>query len=469
MNKNFLHKHENQFEIPRIRLIAGILIGLGYSITFYSFLFLIREAFRIFSATLTHDLWILSDTEVYFYNLIFAFISVIFGQSVCFSFWFKNPKKTFTRYYLRQTSIVNDQRVFTWYFLSWFSKLAVVFGIMFGTTLHGAHYVFSFYPKYNYLFVLIIIVLFLSSWNNIRLTYKRQSLKWLLSSALIVSVISFGLSIVNIIDYKTINESYLQNSVNYNYLLELPESGIYSRLEKRSLIEDIYIVSPRIDKQIKPEQVIVINNQVVAFEDLSQKISELLSIRYEMDRKFTIFNLHIHKEIKVKFIKQVIRELSIVDVARVSYAVVPKNSKFDQRYYSNQAFQTRIPKYVSDSVLYLEAYNSTEKFTNKIEIREIRKNYCLVNDSLTDYLRLEESLMNQIALDSNYIIILHINSECDFSSYIKVMSYAYEAINKLRDLSSLNKFSKEYDLLEYDNRKEIRRKYPMRIFEIMEN
>lgn len=466
MNKNFLHKKENLIKIKKNRFIVGILIGLGYAISFYSILYLIRESFRILPAALSYDIWVLSDTDVNFYNIFFAFISVIFGQSVCFTYWFNNPKKLFGRYYLRQISIVNDQRVFTWYFLSWFSKLAVVFGIMFGTSLHGAHYVFSFYPKYNYVFILIIIVLFFSTWNNIRLTFKKQSLKWLMTSIIIVTALSLGLSRVNVIDYKAINKLYLQNSIYYNHILELPESDSYSRLEKRSLVEDIYIVYPKYDQHAKSEPIIVIDNKKVQIEELNRKINELQQLRYESDRYYTLFNLHVHKGINMNFINKVKQEISKANVFRIAYAVVPINSKYDQRYYKEKVVYTRIPKYKSDSILYRELINSIKKYSNQIEINEVNKNSCLVNDTVINYSELKETLINQIALDTNFIIIFRVNNKVEFSSYIKVITYTYEAITELIDLYSMNRFSKKYDLLKNDQRKEVRHKYPIRIFEI---
>ena len=142
MKKRILNIDPKIFKIPRIKLITGILIGLFYSFAFYSFLYLIREVFRILSVTEDYDLWILTDKEVDFYNLFFAFISVIISQSVCFAFWFDRPRGFFEKRHYRTTTIVNDQRVLNWYFLSWFSKLAIVFGIMFGLAFHGGFYVF---------------------------------------------------------------------------------------------------------------------------------------------------------------------------------------------------------------------------------------------------------------------------------------------------------------------------------------
>ena len=162
LTKNFLHK-EPDLNISRFKIIIGILVGLFISITFYSFLYLMREGFRILSVTEAYDLWILTDKEVYFYNLFFAFIAVIIGQSVTFIFWLDRPNSIDRKQNHRKISIINDQRALNWYFLSWFSILAIVFVLMFGLTIDGGFYVFSIYPDYNYIFILIVIVLFLQT------------------------------------------------------------------------------------------------------------------------------------------------------------------------------------------------------------------------------------------------------------------------------------------------------------------
>ncbi len=140
MKKGFLKTKFKTLEISNSRLITGIVIGLLFSFVFYSFLYIIREMFRIMSEPF-YELWVLTDREVSFYNLFFAFISVIFGQSICFNYWLNRPKRLFKSERFRKISIINDQRFLLWYFLSWFSKIGLVFGIMFGITLYGGFYV----------------------------------------------------------------------------------------------------------------------------------------------------------------------------------------------------------------------------------------------------------------------------------------------------------------------------------------
>lgn len=190
--KKFLHKQPNFIQISQLKIIIGLLLGLFFAFTFYSFLYLVRETFRILSLTETYDLWILTDKEVRFYNLIFAFISVIIGQAVAFSIWFDRPKSIFEKRNYIKTTILNDQRALNLYFLCWFSKLSIIFGLIFGLTIPGGFYVVSLYPDYNFVFILIIIVLFLQTWNTMNLSFKRKGQKWMLISAVLLSIIAFG-------------------------------------------------------------------------------------------------------------------------------------------------------------------------------------------------------------------------------------------------------------------------------------
>ena len=139
--------------------------------------------------------------ELYFYNLFFSFIAVIFGQSICLNFWINRPKTFLTKLNYRKTSILNDQGILNNSFINWFAKFATLFLLFFSVMTKG-YYVFSFYPDYNYFFILIIIVLYLQSWNTTRLTFKNRSIKWFLISALILSGLAFLISQINIIDYK---------------------------------------------------------------------------------------------------------------------------------------------------------------------------------------------------------------------------------------------------------------------------
>lgn len=464
LSKNYLNIESNFIKISRFRLIVGGILGLLYSFSFYSFLYVIRETFRILSVTEKYDLWVLTDIEVNFYNLIFAYISVIIGQSVCFIFWFDQPKVIFGIRNYRKTTIINDQRFLNWYFLSWFSKLAVVFGLFFGFTFHGSWHVFSLYPDYNFVFILIIIVLFFQTWNTMRLTYIRKSLKWLLASIILVSVLSFGLSKINLTNYNAINESILSKNIQYNYKLDLPVSEFYERLEKLSLIEDIYVVCTK-DDDLNSKPIIVVDNQKISLDSLPNKINYWRSARDEIEVPFMIYRLYIHGDIRMEFINKFKNELSNSGVSRISYAVIPSNSKYDNWYYPEVSFPARIPDWISETINVNEIKNEINKIPNIIEIRQNGNGIISINNYLVDKENLKTTVKQLIKNNPDYLIKYYINDSINFSNYLNIVSKSTKAVHELRIEYAHWNFSRKYDWLKNKEQKEVRDKYPIRIFE----
>ena len=131
------HGNPNYFDISNSRLAGGLVIGLLYAFTLYAFFYMSREVFRLMSVSDTFDMWVLTDKEVNFYNLIFAFIAVIFAQSACFTFWLDRPRKIFRKFHYKNAYIVNDQRFLNWSFLSWAVRGATIIGLFFGMTFRG--------------------------------------------------------------------------------------------------------------------------------------------------------------------------------------------------------------------------------------------------------------------------------------------------------------------------------------------
>jgi hypothetical protein len=464
LSKNFLHKEPDFIQISRFKIVVGILIGLFFSFAFYSFLYLIREVFRILSVTTTYDLWILTDKEVNFYNLIFAFISVIIAQSITLIFWFDRPRRISEYRNYKKISIINDQRALNWYFLSWFSKLAIVFGLFYGFTLHRSWYVFSLYPKYNYMFVLIIIVLFMQTWSTIRLTFIRNSLKWMFSSFILVSTLSFGLSKINLIDYKAINESILSKNIYSQYKLILPLSDIYQRAERPFLVEHIYVVCSK-DDSLNLNPIIIVDNQEISLDSLHIKIRDWQSMRDEIEIPFVVYCLHIHKSIKMRFVSQLKNEMAKSGARKIAYAVIPMNHEYDKRYYQNYSFSMVLPYYYSDWFCLKEILNDLNGIQNIIEIQQIESNY-FINDSLIDANQLKSTIKRRIQQNLDYVIKFYVNDSIEFTDYFKVLLSIKEAIYDLKNEYSENKYSKQYDLLNYDEENDVNQKFPFRTIEI---
>ncbi len=462
-NNNFL---DTKFEIPeitRFRLVVGLLIGFFYSFSFYSFLYIIREVFRFLSLTEANDLWILTVEESNFYNLIFAFISVILGQSMSFTFWFDRPKRIFGKQNHRSRRIVNDQRVLNWYFLSWFSKLCFVSVVMFGFTIQGGFYALSLYPDYNYIFILILIVLFFQTWNTIILKYKRKSYKWILFSIVILSVSSFGLSRINLIDYKSINKIVLQKNTPSKYNLELPKTNSFKKGHR--YFKNIYIVESK-NQGFKPKPKVVIDNQEFDFNGIKDQIAYWQSKKSKWEIRSMVYRLHIHKTINMKFINKLKKELAINGVQRIAYAVIPIYYEFDSRFDQGFSFKWRLFNW--DSGLYnpKEILNHPNKIQNIIVVKQDDSGNRIVNDVELGEEQFKLNIKGLMKQDHNYIIPYFINDNVNFTEYLGVLTIIKDVVNELRNEYSVKTYSKQFDSLNNVDRKLVRKQYPLSIIEI---
>ncbi|MBI9036625.1 MAG: hypothetical protein JEY97_00710 [Bacteroidales bacterium] len=296
--------------------------------------------------------------------------------------------------------------------------------------------------------------------------FKGRSIKWLLISMILLSGISFGFSKIQLIDYKKINEGLFRKSIHYKYNLELPESDVYQRIEKKSLIEDIFIVTSK-ENPNNSEPIIVINNKKVAFADLPGKIKEIQLSKDEIDAKFIIFFLHIHRDIKMSFINKLRKQLMDIGIWKVTYDVTPCNPKFDSRYYGDLGLSLRLPKLQSDSLDFQEIFEKYHKGRDIIKIKPLESGFCLFNETLIESKDLKEKYKNQMIENQNNIVKFYHNKNLDFSAYIRIISDLLVVVHELRDMYSINKYLKSYDMLSnYEEREMIRKKYPLLIFEM---
>lgn len=129
---------KRKYKFPNIavdKFYVGIFLGILTTVTMYLFFTASREILRVmFSASEDYDLWILTDKETWFYNLVFAFISSNLGQGICFKTWFESPNRIFFNSYFnfKKKIVYNESMFFNVNFLNVFAKLAVVYAIWFG-------------------------------------------------------------------------------------------------------------------------------------------------------------------------------------------------------------------------------------------------------------------------------------------------------------------------------------------------
>lgn len=456
-NKYFIERINSTY-ISKNRFIVVILLGLFYAFTFYSFMYITREGFRLLSSDEKYNLWVLNDKEVNFYNLFFAFISVITSLSICFRFWFERPGRIFGRYQYKTKALVFNQSCLNWYFIHWFSKVSLTFACFYG--ISGFFYTFSFYPEYNYLFILIVIVLFFNVWIPYLQLLKRKANKWIFISIPIVIVISFALSKINLINYNRMNNLVLQKNIYYKFKLQLPESENYHILERISLIENIFIVN-----DTNQQTQIIIDNQIVNISELGIYINKWKQMRDEWDRYNIRYQFHIDKNVKMQFVDMIKKELSFQGVRNINYAVKPIDAQHNQMFYFYYSFAMKLPFNIFPDDLHKNSGN----FENIINLKLSDNNKCFIKDTIIEYSKLKNTIKNSVLHNPDYIIRFSISDNASFESYIRIVSGIKQAIDELRNDYALKNFSKKFENLREEQQDQILKKYKFSLIELTDS
>ena len=472
--KGFL-RSKPKLEIPKYKYLVSFVIGLLLAYSLYAIQYITREMIRASSIS-EDDLWMLSDSEVSFYNLIFAFVAFIMAQSFCFEFLFNQPKRTFNTKPGRLQTIVHEQRFLNWYFLAWFSKVAIMYGLLFCTAGLGDFYIMSFYPDFNYMFILMVVVLFLQTWNGLLLTFKRRAFKWMIVSLLILTTLSFGLSKVAIVDYTALNELVIQKRLDVQYKLRLPRTVVYQNIGFRFRnLPSIALVTPKDTASNQP--LLCIGLRKIVISKLPLEILQMRAKQASELRDFMPVFLKIDKEVPMSYVHEVKKELAFVNIQRLNYLVIPSVAKYDKRYYqgSNRTFLSVVntdyfaPKH--------DAYwKIAAAVSNKIEVSVSNSEYLIdgVTISLDEFALVLRKRVNQ---NLDYAIILNFKENVNFGTYFDLVSRIHEAIYSLRDEVANDNYSLNYKTIEdnyyYERTDEIREarkyimdKYPLRYIEI---
>ena len=458
MEKGFLHNDQKFPAIERTHLILTILWGIFYSFLFYSLLYLSRETIRLFSITEKYDIWILSDQEVNFYNLFFAFLSLIFAQSICLSQWFGKTRKLklFEKTNIQKFAIVNDQRFLNIIFIAWFFRLLTIYGMFIGIGGSLGFYAYNLYPKYNFFFILILIVLFLQTWVNIRRVYKRRALKWMLISASIISILAFAYSRINLIDYQALNKMILDKNIAHKYNLELAEVntfGYFSVLLK----SEIYIVREQSDTAKVKNPLFIFNGKELSLDELGQKL-QIPENRYRYFPYQLHFPLYIDKSIKMSDVNRLKEVMQNVGINRVGYAVIPKNREFDQRYYSNHYSVWRLIDRKNYEDIDLKEYEL-------LSVSYVNDNL-QINDSIFSRKDFYSAIKQKIEKHDNYLVMFAVDDEMIFADYIFILSELKRAIETIRNQYIMKKTA-EFEGMRFRERERIiQNKIPLRIMEI---
>ena len=463
MNVVNLYGQTFRSRLSPFKLVSGIVVALLMSFVFYFFSCVMLEAFRLMTVTPEYDIWVPSEKGRSFYQLFFAFVSVVFAQSFCLAYWFDGPRRVFERGHRSAVQIVYGQRNLNWYFLYWFAKVLLCWFCIF--SFPGSFYAFSLYPDFKHLFILLMIVLFLHPWVAIRQAFKRKTVKWMAVSAVLVTVLAFGMSRINVVDYKSLDNAFLSRNAPHSYSLELPETEALVKVEHATLSKNAYLVQSK-DKT-ESKCLIIVDGKTVDLKAFSESMEDWRLCHNEADIPLLNCRLNIDKNVKMKDVDEVRQALADMRFYRVQYAVVPRHRELDVRYYTFLSLHTqRLPaRFLGDS-LYQKWIEDVSEIPNQIVVMPKGTGTFEINGVMTEGKGGKARFRDLIEQDLDYIIRFKVDEEMLYGDYMVVVTSAMEALDELKDEYAMDRYLKHWDqLYEYEEQVDIRNHFPFRFFE----
>ena len=454
--------HPLRSRLSTFKLVSGVVMALLMSFVFYFFSCAMLEAFRLMTVTPEFDIWVPSEKERSFYQLFFAFVSTLLAQSFCLAYWFDGPRRFFERGHRSAVQIVNGQRNLNWYFLYWFAKVFLCWFCIF--SFPGAFYAFSLYPGFKHLFILLIIVLFMHPWVAMRQAFKRKTVKWMALSAVLVAVLAFGMSRINVVDYKSLDNAFLSRNVPHRYSLELPETETLEKVEHATLSKNAYLVQSK-DKT-ESKCLIVVDGKTVDLKAFSESMEDWRLCHNEADFPLLNCRLNIDKKVKMKDVDEVRQALADMRFYRIQYAVVPRRRELDVRYYTFLSLHSlRIPVRFLDDSLYQKWIVDVSEIPNQIVVMPKGIGTFEINGVTTEGKECKARFKDLIRQDLNYIIRFKVGDEMLYGDYITVMASAMEALNDLKEEYAMERYLKHWAQLYPEEEEEVYYRFPFRFFE----
>lgn len=454
--------HPLRSRLSTFKLVSGVVMALLMSFVFYFFSCVMLEAFRVMTLTPEYDIWVPSEKERSFYQLFFAFVSAVFAQSFCLAYWFDGPRRFFEQRHRSAVQIVNGQRNLNWYFLYWFAKVLLCWFCIFG--FPGAFYAFSLYPDFKHLFVLLIIVLFLHPWVAMRQAFKRKTVKWMALSAALVTILASGMSRINVVDYKSLDNTFLSRNVPHRYSLELPETDAVLKMQRASLSKIVYLVQDKVEPE--PRCLVIVDGKIVDLPTFSGSMEDWRLCHNEADIPLLTCCLNIDNKLKMKDVDEVLQVLADIRFYRIQYAVVPKHRELDVRYYNFLALHTiRLPIRFHGDSIYQQWVEGVGEIPNQIVVTSLGAETYDVNGILVEGKESKTIFKDLIRQDLNYIIRFKVDDEMLYGEYITVMASAMEALNDLKEEYAMERYMKHWTQLSPDEEEEAYYRFPFRFFE----
>ena len=191
---------------------------------------------------------------------------------------------------------------------------------------------------------------------------------WMLVSAIFLSVFSLGLSRINLIDYKCINEIILSRNINYTHLLQLPEAVCFERMNSENRRRATLWIAENKNKLVDAGPVVFVkhfgrcgtyNGEQISFDSLKEYFRRWDQNTLE-DTKSEPCILYIHRDIKMNYVNRIKKCLAELQAYRIQYAVLPSVREYDDKYYTYLVFPLVTSRYFAEA----EGWQKLQKTSN---------------------------------------------------------------------------------------------------------
>ncbi len=452
----------NLKSISKKRIILAIILLMVSALVIYSFFYILREVFRVMSSGFDGFPNIISEENRNYYNLFFALLSVVFGNSIAFNYIFSRPQKITHRFNSKRKRLLNDNIFLSFNFSYWFAKVGLSFGVFAMCCMEFE--VFPYFKEFSFLLILVLYLESIKSFSFFLNNKKR--LKFIVLHVLLLSVISLGLSKINVVNYKGLDSVMLEN----NPIIDLPYSSFSSELKysgnynvsiklKEDSLGILHFYSYKV-KYILSDLPTFLNNER---SYRREEVIPFLTIRIEANKNLNVYNLKRFEKMLLNSNQRLISygvQTDEIVFPRYEHAEIRKRlngnllninnamnlmpaSYFD--YDLKDTTRTRL----KDSVLI--SIGKTISWNNKI----------VKNDDLIDKFKRLQS--------KKTIFIYQIEGEASYQNYITVLSSHFDAIHQLRKLKqtiyneNIYLQSKEYK----EEQNKLREEFPIIILEVL--
>jgi biopolymer transport protein ExbD len=395
------------------RLVLGILIGLATAFSIYGFMYLLRETFRLMSFSFRFLPNILSEFDRNTYNWFFASLALIFGNSVAISILFSGSTHGFGKRNYKNRRIINNQTVLNLSFAYWFAKISFVIAF-FSMGISD----FNFLPDFTIPIILLVLVLYLETWKTLSLCLRKNKFKWMLIHFILLFVLSFGLSKIDFIDYKTIDN----NQLKFHPIVDLP----ISKFSNMTYFENFLNVS--LDKE---------ENDKLLFENYENHINEsyLDFLDYKLSRVYdsrqSSIRLIADSNTKMKTIIAIRNQIVKAKINNIIYAILDPDEL--ARRFSSEGIKLKIVdnNYFENNklnqIFFYKAYFDVERdFKPKDTIKIKINKSVFINGSQVPFDKLIDEMEKYINQDT--IFEYEISQETLYKDYITLLSSHLKAI-----------------------------------------